>query len=121
MDVLKNALLEAPLSIVNGTLGYLGTPVGNHWRRGLKHYILYCLENDNTKTAQISPVSADWVVFVWFIKYVVARATVCVTIQPKVKIFLPLSKLMKRPQTKFHAHTMRKPQVIRPNKVKIYH
>jgi len=28
---------------------------------------------------------------------------------------------MKRPQTKFHAHTMREFQVIRSNKVKIYH
>jgi len=29
--------------------------------------------------------------------------------------------LMKRPQTKFHAHTMKESQVIRSNKVKIYH
>jgi len=28
---------------------------------------------------------------------------------------------MKRPQTKFHAHTMRESQVIRSRKVKIYH
>jgi len=28
---------------------------------------------------------------------------------------------MKRPQTKFHAYTMRKYQVIRSKKVKIYH
>jgi len=39
--------------------------------RGLKHYILYCLENDNFKTAYISPVSTEWIVLVWFIKYVV--------------------------------------------------
>jgi len=32
--------------------------------------------------------------------------------QPKVKFFLPTSKLMKRPQTKFHTHTMRESQVI---------
>jgi len=28
---------------------------------------------------------------------------------------------MKRPQTKFHAHTMRESQVVRSKKVKIYH
>jgi len=28
---------------------------------------------------------------------------------------------MKRPQTKFHAHTMRESQGIRSKKVKIYH
>jgi len=28
---------------------------------------------------------------------------------------------MKRPQTKFHAHTMRESQLIRSKKVKIYH
>jgi len=28
---------------------------------------------------------------------------------------------MKRPQTKFHAHTMRVSRVIRSKKVKIYH
>jgi len=28
---------------------------------------------------------------------------------------------MKRPQTKFHVHTMRLSQVIRSKKVKIYH
>jgi len=28
---------------------------------------------------------------------------------------------MKRPQTKFHAHTMREAQVIRSKKVKVYH
>jgi len=39
----------------------------------------------------------------------------------KVKIFLPFLKLMKRPQTKFHAHTMSESQVIRSKKVKIYH
>jgi len=116
---LKNALLAAPLSIANGTLGYLGTPVGNHWHRGLKHYILYCLENDNLQTASISLVSTEWIVFVWFIKYVVTRATVCVTIEPKLKNFLPFLKLMKRPQTKLHAHTMRESHVIRPKKVKI--
>jgi len=31
----------------------------------------------------------------------------------KVKFFLPFSKFMKRPQTKFHAHTTRESQVIR--------
>jgi len=25
--------------------------VGHPWHKGLKHYILYCLENDNLKTA----------------------------------------------------------------------
>jgi len=39
----------------------------------------------------------------------------------KVKIFLPFLKFMKRPQTKFHAHTKRESQVIRSKKVKIYH
>jgi len=34
----------------------------------------------------------------------------------KVKIFLPFLKFMKRPQTKFHIHTMRKSQVIRQKK-----
>ena len=34
----------------------------------------------------------------------------------KVKIFLPFSKLMKCPQTKFHAHTMRESQVLRSKK-----
>jgi len=33
-----------------------GPVVGPHRNRGLKHYILYCLENDNFKTAEISPV-----------------------------------------------------------------
>jgi len=28
---------------------------------------------------------------------------------------------MKRPQTKFHAHTMRESQVIREKKVEVYH
>jgi len=28
---------------------------------------------------------------------------------------------MKRPQTRFHAHTMRESQIIRSKKVKIYH
>jgi len=28
---------------------------------------------------------------------------------------------MKRPQTKFHAHTLRESQVIKSKKVKIYH
>ena len=37
----------------------------------------------------------------------------------KVKIFLPFLKFKKRPQTKFHAHTMRLSQVIRSKKVKI--
>jgi len=36
--------------------------------------------------------------------------------QPKVKIFLPCLKLMKHTQTKFHAHTMSKSQVIRSKK-----
>jgi len=40
------------------------------WRRGLKHYILYCLENDNFKAAYISSVSTEWIVLVCFIKYV---------------------------------------------------
>jgi len=31
----------------------------------------------------------------------------------KVKIFLPFLKFMKRPQTKFHVHTMRVSQLIR--------
>jgi len=34
----------------------------------------------------------------------------------KVKNFLPFLKLMKRPQTKFHAHTMSESQVIRSKK-----
>ena len=38
----------------------------------------------------------------------------------KVKNFLPFIKFMKRPQTKFHAHTMRVSQVIRSKTVKIY-
>jgi len=37
-----------------------------------------------------------------------------------VKFFLPFLKLMKRPQTKFHAHIMRESQVIRSKKDKIY-
>jgi len=44
--------------------------------------------------------------------------------QPKVnnvKNVLPFLKLMKRSQTKFHAHTMKKSQVIRSKIVKIYH
>jgi len=45
--------------------------------------------------------------------------------QPKVnevKNFLPFLKFMKRPQTKFHAHTMREFQVIGSKKKgKIYH
>jgi len=39
----------------------------------------------------------------------------------KVKIFLPFLKFMKRPQTKFYAHTMKVSQVIRSKKVKVYH
>jgi len=39
--------------------------------RGLKHYILYCLENDNFKRAQISSVSTECILLVCFIKYVV--------------------------------------------------
>jgi len=66
-------------------------------------------------------VSTEWILFVWFIKYVVTTATVCVTIQPKLKNFLPFLKLVKRPQTKFHAHSMWESQVIRPKKVTIYH
>jgi len=38
----------------------------------------------------------------------------------KVKNFLPFLKFMKRPQTKFHAHTIRESQVIRSKKLKIY-
>ena len=38
---------------------FIGDPsrrqVGRPWHRGLKHYILYCLENDNFKTAWIRP------------------------------------------------------------------
>jgi len=34
----------------------------------------------------------------------------------KIKIFLPFLKLMKRPQTQFHAHIMREYQVIRSKK-----
>jgi len=41
--------------------------------------------------------------------------------QTKVKHFLPFSKLMKRPQIKFHAHTMKKSQAIESKKGKIYH
>jgi len=41
------------------------------WHRGLKHYILYFLENDKLKTAEINPVSTEWVVLVRSIKYVV--------------------------------------------------
>jgi len=33
--------------------------------RGWKYYILYCLENDNFKTAWIIPASAEWIVLVW--------------------------------------------------------
>ena len=47
-----------------------------------------------------------------------------ITGQPKVKKvknFLPFLKHMKRPQTKFHTHTMKESQVIRSKKVKIYH
>ena len=38
-------------------------------------------------------------------------------------MFLPIMilKLMKRPQTKLHAHTMRESQVIRSKNVKIYY
>jgi len=36
----------------------------------------------------------------------------------KVKFFLPFLKFMKRPQTKFHAHTKREVQVIRSKKSK---
>jgi len=36
----------------------------------------------------------------------------------KFKIFLPFSKFMKRPQNKFHAHTMSQPKVIRSKKSK---
>jgi len=36
----------------------------------------------------------------------------------KVKTFLPFSKFMKRPQTKFHAHTMSESQAIRSKKSK---
>ena len=41
------------------------------YRRGLKHYILYCLEHDSLETAYINPVSTEWIVLVWSIKYVV--------------------------------------------------
>jgi len=36
--------------------------------------------------------------------------------QPKVKNFLPFLKFMERPQTEFHAHTMRESQAIRSKK-----
>jgi len=36
--------------------------------------------------------------------------------QPKVKFFLPFSKFVKRPHTKFHADTMSDSKVIRSNK-----
>jgi len=39
----------------------------------------------------------------------------------KVKNFLPILKLMKRPQTKFYAHTMSDFKVIKTKKVKIYY
>jgi len=42
-----------------------------YWQRGLKHYILYFMENDNLKTEWISSVSTECIVLVWFIKYVV--------------------------------------------------
>jgi len=35
------------------------------WYRRWKHYILWCLENDNFKTAWISPVFTEWIVLVW--------------------------------------------------------
>jgi len=36
------------------------------YSRGWKHYTLYCLENDNFKTAWISPLSTECIVLVWF-------------------------------------------------------
>ena len=32
---------------------------------------MYCLNIDNLKTAEINPVSTEWIGFVWSIKYVV--------------------------------------------------
>jgi len=61
-------------------------------------------------------------ILIWFCKFscnsviVMSRATKI----NKVKLFLPLIKFMKRPQTKFHAHTISESQVIRSKKVKIY-
>jgi len=39
----------------------------------------------------------------------------------KVKNILLFVKFMKRPQIKFHGHTLRESQVIRSKNVKIYH
>jgi len=56
---------------LEGRKSFCGPYVVQVWHKGLKHYVLYCLENDDFKTAQISPVSTEWIVLVWFIKYVV--------------------------------------------------
>jgi len=37
----------------------------------IKTLYLYCLDIDNLKTAEINPVSTEWIGFVWSIKYVV--------------------------------------------------
>jgi len=42
-DVLKKVLLAATLSIVNGTLGCRGSPVGNHWSRMSAIAAKHCL------------------------------------------------------------------------------
>ena len=39
--------------------------VVHRWYRGWKHYLFYCLENENFKTAWISLVSTEWIVLVW--------------------------------------------------------
>ena len=38
----------------------------------------------------------------------------------KIKIFLPFPMFIKRPQTKFHAHTTGNPKLLGQKKVKIY-
>ena len=42
-----------------------------HLSRALKRCTLYCLENGNLKTAYINSVPTEWIVLVYFIKYVV--------------------------------------------------
>jgi len=43
--------------------------VGHPWHKGLKRYILSCLEIDNLKTAWINPVSTEWIRLVWSMKF----------------------------------------------------
>jgi len=38
----------------------------------------------------------------------------------KVNFFMPVSKLLKRPQTKFHTHTMSDLKAVKSKKIKIY-